>query len=718
MKKILSALLSFLILFTGVSVQAESTPTSQTANGQTTQSKGENMEKTANEYYNFLNNLSLFPINFVYNDVYYHGFHPAYFTEESREVRQERNGLITVITLSFGDLKVKIESGFYADYSAYDYTVYFTNEGNENSGVLRKMNAVDMTFVGSQPHLKGIYGDYDYQYTPYDKDLTKEDVNFTSTRGRASHTYFPYFNLETKNGGAILAIGWGGTWQADFKYDETKNATRFTGTGVVDFCSYLKPGETVRTPLIGVVRYYDQDEDTAMNMWRRWVVDCNYPRNAVDSKESVQPFSTIYVAFDMDNPNKFRTDGSTAEDYTTWRNSMDAFYSHGIKLDFEWFDAGWYSDPYGRTVEFDWWGNVGTWELDPVKWPGDTFKERVQHAHDNGSKFLMWFEPERVTHLDGMVQNYGYKREWVLSDHGDNNCYINNLGNKQCLAWTFNRIINVLDKYDIDLYREDFNIDPGIFWSIGDGYEGKNRVGITENLYMQGHYALWEGIIEYCKQNNKCPFVDSCASGGGRNDLQTMRYGVPLNRSDSDRFLTVTRLSMTNRVCSWIPFNGTVAKDSATLTDNRVDIYTLRASYMAIYNPQANYYLERDTIDWDLYRQGMNEFNQMKKYLLKDFYALTPDHSTSDDTKWTAYEFFDEKTDSGLIQAFRQTECPDKTLTIYPKGLKENGYYSVRDVDGNLSIAKIRGGALMKGFKLTAASARTSIMLYIEPYNA
>lgn len=718
MKRILSAIMSLVFVMTGFIIKPQTKTMAITSNQTERQTQGANMKKTESEYYRFINDLTNFPINFVYDDVYYSGFHPAYFKEESRETYSERNGIITKIILRRENIKVTIESGYYKDYSAYDYTVYFANEGENNSGVLRKINAVDMTIKGKNAHLKGIYGDYDYQYEPYDKDLSQEDVNFTNTRGRASHTYFPYFNLENDNGGAILAIGWGGTWQADFKYDESSESTRFTGTGVVGFCSYLKPGEEVQTPLIGVVRYYEKDEDKAMNMWRKWVIDCNYPRDNSSTDECVQPFSTLYFAFDMENPNKYNTDGSTAEDHTTWKNSTDAVYENGLNIDYQWFDAGWYFDPYGQTVPADWWGTVGTWELDTVKWPDNTFKERVDDAHAHGSKFIVWFEPERVSYLDGMVANYNYKREWVLSDHGNNNSYINNLGIKECLDWTLERILNFLEKYDIDLYREDFNIDPGIFWTIGDGYEGKNRIGITENLYMQGHYALWQGIIDWCAEHGKCTFVDSCASGGGRNDLLTMRYGVPLNRSDSDRFLTVTRLSMTNRLCSWIPFNGTVAKDSATLTDNFVDIYTLRASYMCVYNPQANYYLERDTIDFDLYRQGLSEFNEMKKYLLKDFYALTPDHSTSDDTKWTVFEFFDTDADSGLIQAFRQTKCDEKTITVYPKGLKENGYYTVRDVDGKLSVAKVKGSALMKGLKLTAAEARTSIMLYIEPYKA
>ena len=46
--------------------------------------------------------------------------------------------------------------------------------------------------------------------------------------------------------------------------------------------------------------------------------------------------------------------------------------------------------------------------------------------------------------------------------------------------------------------------------------------------------------------NGKYTYVDSCASGGGRNDLESMRRGVPFLRSDSDRTTAAIRLAMTS----------------------------------------------------------------------------------------------------------------------------------------------------------------------------
>lgn len=673
-------------------------------------------EEVRKEYEHYISDLGNLPVTFVYGDKYYKGFSSDFFGTISSESVNERNGVLTTAKLYLYEdekLCVTVKSVYYEDYNAYDYTVHFENVGTENSKVLKYVNAMDINFKGSNPVLKGILGDHVNSYAPYATDLTQKDVNFTSTAGRATHVYFPYFNLETDDGGAMLAIGWGGTWQADFHYDAKSNSTNFVGAGTVGFNSYLKAGESVRTPLMAVVRYFERDEDIATNAWRAWMVDCNIPRESADSDKSIQPFNLAVYALDSGRPN---SDGSISEGYDSWQRSMDAFYDHGLTSDFRWIDAGWYETPYGGSENSDWWGTVGTWQIDKVKWPGDSFRESVEYAHGKGAKTMVWFEPERVTHLSGMV-NYGYKREWVLSDHGNNNCYINNLGNAEALEWTTNRILTFMETHNVDFYREDFNVDPAIFWSIGDGYEGENRIGITENLYMQGHYTLWDSIIQWCGERGKCTWVDSCASGGGRNDLESMRRGVPILRSDSDRTTIPLRLAMSSTLNKWIPFNGAASNETggSQMVTGVTDIYTLRASYLPSIYYNAKWYHEQDTINWDMLKQGLNEWRDINKYLLKDYYVLTPYRGISNDKDWTAWMYVDTDDNSVVLQAFRPASSTQDTFKVMAKGLDPNSYYTVRDVDGINNIAKVKGSALMKGLNIYAANARTAITLYIEP---
>lgn len=714
MKKIICFLIVLLII--AMSCLTMSMVFAETVKDGASNMNNLNNESVKNEYQHYTSDLGNLPITFVYADKYYKGFSSEYFGTISSKSVNERNGVLTTTELYlYEDEKfhITVETAYYKDYNAYDYTVYFKNAGTENSAVLKYVNAMDINFKGSNPVLKGILGDHGNQYAPYEKDLTTESVNFTSTEGRATHIYFPYFNIETDDGGAMLAIGWGGTWQADFRYDENTNSTNFIGTGTVGLDTYLKPGETVRTPLMAVVRYFECNEDLATNAWRSWMVNCNLPRESLESENALQPFNLAVFYLDTGRPT---SDGSISEGYDSWKRSMDVFFDHGLTATFRWVDAGWYETPYGGTETTDWWGTVGTWQIDKIKWPGDSFRESVEYGHSHDMKTMVWFEPERVTHLDGLV-NYGYKREWVLSDHGNNNTYCNNLGNPEALEWTTNRILTFMETHDIDFYREDFNMDPAIFWSIGDGYEGENRTGITENLHMQGHYTLWDSIIQWCGEHGKCTWVDSCASGGGRNDLESMRRGVPILRSDSDRTTIPLRLAMSSTLNKWIPFNGASSNETggAQVATGITDMYTMRASYLPIYFYNALWYHEQDTLNWEELKQGLNEWTDINKYLLKDYYVLTPYRGVSNDKDWTSWMYVDSDKNSAVLQAFRPVSSTQDTFKVVPKGLDPNTYYYVRDVDGINSIAKVKGSALMKGLNIYAESARTAITIYIEP---
>lgn len=681
----------------------------------------DNALKTEQEFNEFIDDLSSFPVSFVYDDVYYKGFRPKYFKLKSKNVKEseDKDTVNVTIILTIAQLEIRITANLYRSYNAYDYTVYFRNNSLTDTKILKNVTSFNYVVKGDNPRLKGILGDHENNYKPYDYDLSLNPVNFTSTLGRATHVYFPYFNVETDNGGYMLALGWGGTWKSDFTYEE-KNGTQIKLESNIGWqnegtATYLKPTETYRTALIGVVRYYERNEDVATNAWRRWMVDCNLPRENAYTNEPVKSFMSTCLAWDSDRPN---SDGSIAEYSGSWERSLQALYEHGINLEFRWFDAGWYFDPYNNTVPSDWWGTVGTWKLDTVKWPNGSFRKSVDYAHKKKTKTLVWFEPERVTNLSGMNMNFGYSREWVLSDWGNNNCYLNNLGNVDCLSWTLNRIIAFMSENDIDLYREDFNLDPAIFWSVGDGMQGDYRKGITENLYMQGHYALWDGIIEWCAKNGKCTYVDSCASGGGRNDLESVRRSVPLLRSDADRTSISLKLAYTTTLCKWLPYTGAVASENVNqLQASNPDIYMMRAAFLPHMSIWARWYHDSDTIKWAEIYQGRAEWKEANKYFLKDFYVLTPYRGINNESEWTSYMYWDSESDSGLLQAFRQKDCTQSSVTVQVKGVNPDGYYSIRDIDGIQSVAKVKGSELKNGLTISASSARTAVVLYIEPLN-
>ncbi|MBQ8641742.1 MAG: alpha-galactosidase [Clostridia bacterium] len=652
-----------------------------------------------NWYREMLADPAAVPITFVYDGIRYTGLGNLTLLEEKTESGIGKE--TTVRRYRLDDcLTVTLVTAFCPDYGAGEWTVWFANEGAENSAILADVESV-LTFTGESPLLRGILGDHENFYSPYEYDLTETPVHFVSDSGRPTHVNFPYFNLEYGNGGVMLAIGWAGTWTADFAWDGT--SVTYTARSTNRLSTYLKPGEKVRTALFVRAPYTVRDENWATNYWRSWFIDCNLP--PFDAENPLHPMSTCFLAYDTGLPN---SDGSISERHYTWRPSMEKILAEGLHMDIRWFDAGWYIAPDGTSPITDWWGTVGTWELDKNKWPGKTFLESTDFAREHGMRTMMWFEPERVTDPDNLVKHYGYRPEWAIRREGIGSIS-NNIGIPECLAWTTERVCRVLRENRVEIYREDNNSDPGALWQYLDSLEGENRQGITESKFVIGHYKMWDDIIACTLSFGGCGFVDSCASGGGRNDLESLRRGVPMLRSDFDRTTTSMRLSMTTSFNKWVPFCGANTKEKVGQVDltGRSDRYIWRASYLPVLNVDSQYVQDPDQ-DFDNLRFGLAEWKKVSSYMMKDFYPLTEWHDNTYRAGFTAYSFVDPAADSGYVMAFRMEDCPEDTLTL-TLPYAGNDTWRLTDEDTGEAY-DVQNGKVT----LTFAQPRTARLLWVE----
>ena len=662
------------------------------------------------EYYERIENIASFPFSFCYNDVTYTGFPEEYFSLLSRDVVESDDKVTSTFTFALNEtLHIKLLYVFYPLHGASDWTVTFSNPGKENSGILSNARTT-LQFEGSYPMIKGILGDHHNWYRPYAMDLTSEPVYFETYGGRPTHQRFPYFNLEYGDRGAMLVIGWSGSWRADFRYDKKTKTTTYTARSVNMLHTYLKPGESIRTALFVCAPYTVREENYATNYWRSWFIHSNLPR-ADKEGNPVKPFTTACLASDTGLPN---SDGSISERYSTWRPSLEKMIEEDIKVDFRWLDAGWYIAPDGRspdglTPENDWYTTVGTWQLDPVKWPGTTLLESTDFARENGMKTLMWFEPERLTDVDSLVKNYGYDPSWAI------NGTVNNIGNPDCLAWTLGQITKTLRENRVEMYREDNNFNPGEIWHYLDELEGANRAGFTEANVVNAHYQMWDAIIDCTTSYGGCAFVDSCASGGGRNDLESLRRGIPLLRSDYDRTTTALRLSMTTSFNKWVPFCGAINKEKIGQLDAKgvVDQYVWRASYLPAMNIDSQY-VQDPSQDFEVLRRGMKEWKRVNPYLLSDFYVHTHWHTEGERSDFTAYSFFDEEKQEGVLFAFRQEWCCEEVLSLTLSYIPESATCVLTDEDTGEEIRMTGAEMAEKGFTLYFAQPRTSRLLWVK----
>lgn len=639
----------------------------------------ENPQGTA-IYHSMLEDLAKVPFSFTYDGIRYHGF-PSDLFEVKMHTVQNTDGkeMHTFQFVLQETLEITLLLTHYVSHGVTEWTVWFENITEKNSKILEQVQT-ELTFEGPYPVLKGILGDHVNQYAPYCIDLQQNTVEFSSDSGRATHIHFPYFNLEYGDGGAMLAIGWAGTWKAEFSSDGMNSS--YTAASVNGLKTYLKPGEKIRTALFVFAPYQVRKEHYAANFWRDWFVKYNLPR-ADALGTALQPFSTCSLASDTGLPN---SDGSISERYTTWRPSMEKMLAEGVQVDFRWFDAGWYVCPDGTSAVpyeagHDWWDTVGTWVLDPVKWPGKTFLESTEFARQHHMKTLVWFEPERVTDPDNLVKSYGYHADWAIQIEGQRTIS-NNIGDPECLRWTTEQICRMLRENKVEMYREDNNCDSAVLWKHLDQLEGDARTGITEAKFIAGHYQLWDSIIACTLSYGGCGFVDSCASGGGRNDLESMRRGVPLLRSDSDRTSTALRLSMTTSFNRWIPFCGanTKEKQSELAPTGASDPYIWRASYLASLNVDSQFVYDADQ-NFDMLRFGLEEWKKVAPYLLKEFYPLTSWHRECDTTDFTAFCYYDPERETGVLLAFRQENCTRDRLQLSLPFVETQETYEITDED-------------------------------------
>ena len=94
----------------------------------------------------------------------------------------------------------------------------------------------------------------------------------------------------------------------------------------------------------------------------------------------------------------------------------------------------------------------------------------------------------------------------------------------ECADWLIEHVDAQIKAYGIRIYRQDFNFDPLPYWLDAPA----DRLGITENLHIQNYLRFWDEL----RLRNPDLIIDSCASGGRRNDYEAMRRSVALHFTD------------------------------------------------------------------------------------------------------------------------------------------------------------------------------------------
>lgn len=597
----------------------------------------------------------------------------------SKSSSRTLDGRRTQIDQSWRDpdtgLLVEMVARTWQDYPVVEWTIYLENTGDAPTPIIENITAIDTAFagtVGTQYALHHFRGstagpqDFEPFLTPLD---TGSALHLATSGGRPTEAAMSSFNLQASGRGLIVALGWPGQWKADFTRNEENGVQVRAGQELTHF--RLLPHERVRTPLVALLFWDGNDWLRGQNLWRSWMLNDNMPR-----------FSNGKIDPRMAGSSSQWFDEMVHATEDSQKQFIEGYRAAGIKPDFWWMDAGWYVN------NGDWW-NTGTWKIDPARFPHG-IKPVTDFAHQQGIESIVWFELERVTRDSALWQEHP---EWLLRDpQGEaRGLRLLNLGNLEAKQWVLDLLKHTIREQGIDVYRIDFNIAPLPFWKNNDA---PDRQGITENLYVTA-------FLDYLDQLHAAfprLQIDTCASGGRRDDLETLRRAVPMHRSDYV-FEPTGSQNISYGLAFWLPYFGTPS-------DPR-DNYVFRSSW----SPQINmgWDVRRNDLDYAWMRKSVEQWRGVAQEMLGDYYPLLPyDPSES---AWMAWQFNRSDSGTGAIQVFKRAQSDIATVRLKLRGLEPGARYAITSFDSQSTRVYSADELQDRGLEVTLPEPMSSAVL-------
>ena len=628
------------------------------------------------------------PFSFVYGGKNSSSFIKSWTYSSEKKKPTDPNVEESVYTYSdkLSGLVVKCFVTCFNDFHAVEWVVKFSNTSGLDSPLIEKAAVIDYSFVSDEKgtfilhHSKGSNAERtDFQ--PVDENLKiGTNVYMTPSGGRSSdNTAFPFFNIETLGKqGIVVAVGWTGKWYADVSQLDAKTVSLRSGMEKLKI--KLNPKEEIRTPKICLLFWKGEDRMIGHNQFRQFILAHNFRK--INGKFAEYPLSG---SFDYGDPAPCNEYNCLRADYAI--ALVNRYQQFKVAPEVFWLDAGWYTGC--GWDKGDWWQNVGNWTPEKDRFPNG-LRPVSDAVHSVGSKFMVWFEPERV--FEGTVIEKEHP-DWLIRFPGEKSSLLD-LGNKDARLWLTDYISDFLKKEGIDYYRQDFNFNPYPYWEKNDK---PDRIGISEIRHIEGLYAYWDSLLVRFPNL----LIDNCASGGRRLDLETTLRSAPLWRTDYQYGEPNGYQCHTYGLNFYLPIHGT----SVYKSDNYFFRSGLGAT--AVMNWEVT---GRNSESIPAMQKCIKDYKTLRPYYYGDYYPLTGTDNMTQDNVWLSYQLNRPAQGDGIIIAFRRKDCNEESLEVRLRGIDPKISYELTDVDKNLVITKT-GEELLKGLTLSAKEKPGSLLI-------
>lgn len=416
------------------------------------------------------------------------------------------------ITLSDIHYGIEIEL-YYKVFENFDIIVrncVIKNTGSDEIRLEKAFSATVNIPYGDEYYLTSMDSKWTHEYDLQRTKITKARTVIESLGGVSNSQNYPYFAIDDGNATDSYGEIWYGTlaWSGNTKITVEKDAmeqVRVTG-GISDddFAWVLKPSEQFSTPDF-VLGFVGGGFNAASQMLQRYVADSRVPSKFKNKSVPVIYNGWTCFKFDIDEQKLLAVAEKAAE----------------IGAEYFVVDDGWMENRNDSS------GGLGDWKIDRQKFPNG-LTPLINRVNELGMKFGLWIEPEMITRDSDLFKNHP---EWVMGfktrEYEESRQQLNlNLA----IDGVKDYIICVLD----DLLKNN-NIEY-IKWDMNRYISGANLPGIPADeqktvwvKYVQNLYK----IFKHVKETYPDIFLENCASGGLRADIETLKYSDRINYSDN-----------------------------------------------------------------------------------------------------------------------------------------------------------------------------------------
>ncbi|MBS1873759.1 MAG: alpha-galactosidase [Acidobacteria bacterium] len=522
--------------------------------------------------------------------------------------------------------------------------------------------------------------------------LSNTTKTVAGTRGRSGWGHPTFFARNNATGEWFVAsLGWSGNWSMSLTGDEQPNdrarlSFRLGPAAADPVLRVVAPGETVKTGETHML-LMNADLDHVIQALHEHVRRNVLPPPIPGREYQVESNHRGYI---VDH-----------EDEAGLKREVDLAASVGAEEFL--IDAGWYGPEPNR-----WAQNVGDWYAGA--WlPNDITPVR-EYARKKGMLFGLWVEIESVGSAARLRKEHP---DWVLTRNGKpvGGGRQLDFANPAVAAWAEAEIARIIRKYDLDMFRLDYNT------TVEEG-GNRPRDGFLENTEWRHVEALYAMFDRLRAQFPRVIF-QNCAGGGGRLDLGIMRRFH--NTELSDWMRGPRNLKILNGMTWILPPEillrtfGTEVGEHAT--DGDLD-QQLRTTMLCrpIFRGLSPSMDEFNPIARRKIQQAVREFKDEVRPIMigSRVYHHTPAPPMMEASPWLVLEYATPDSRRAVVGLFRTSHEGDSTFRLFPRGLDFGRAYRVKFGNSGQTVEIPGDRLLQQGLPIRIENAMGSELLIFE----